>query len=72
MKNEQKKWIYLIILSLVWGSSFILMKKALISLSPIQVAALRTIIAAVFVIIVGHKNLKKIKKNIGSILFLAL
>ncbi|MCH3881111.1 MULTISPECIES: DMT family transporter [Tenacibaculum] len=63
MKNEQKKWIYLIILSLVWGSSFILMKKALISLSPIQVAALRTIIAAVFVIIVGHKNLKKIKKR---------
>ncbi|APG65590.1 permease [Tenacibaculum todarodis] len=63
MKNEQKKWIYLIILSLVWGSSFILMKKALISLSPIQLAALRTIIAAVFVIIVGHKNLKKIKKR---------
>lgn len=63
MKNEQKKWIYLIILSIVWGSSFILMKKALISLSPIQVAALRTIIAAIFVIIVGYKNLKKIKKR---------
>lgn len=63
MNNQQKKWLYLTILSLVWGSSFILMKKALISLSPIQVAALRTLIAAFFILIVGYKNLQKIKKR---------
>ncbi|MDX1685052.1 MAG: DMT family transporter [Saprospiraceae bacterium] len=37
-------WIYLFFLSLVWGSSFILIKKALIGLSPIHVALLRVII----------------------------
>lgn len=63
MSNQQRKWLYLIVLSLVWGSSFILMKKALISISPIQVAALRTFFAAIFIIIVGYKSLQKIKKR---------
>ncbi len=63
MSSQQRKWLYLIVLSLVWGSSFILMKKALISISPIQVAALRTFFAAIFIIIVGYKSLQKIKKR---------
>ncbi|MBA6156813.1 EamA family transporter [Tenacibaculum sp. S7007] len=63
MSNQQRKWLYLIVLSLVWGSSFILMKKALISISPIQVAALRTFFAAIFILIVGYKSLQKIKKR---------
>ena len=63
MNNQQKKWFYLIVLSIIWGSSFILMKKALISLSPIQVAALRTLIASVFIIIIGFKSLQKIKRK---------
>ncbi len=63
MDNQQKKWIYLIFLSLVWGSSFILMKKALIGLTPIQVGALRIIISTFFLIIIGFNSLKKIKKK---------
>ena len=63
MSIQQRKWLYLIVLSLVWGSSFILMKKALISISPIQVAALRTFFAAIFILIVGYKSLQKIKKR---------
>lgn len=63
MSNQQKKWFYLILLSLVWGSSFILMKKALIALTPIQVGALRMLIAAVFLIAFGFKSLKKIQKK---------
>lgn len=50
-------------LSFVWGSSFILMKKALIGLTPIQVGALRMLIAAVFLIAFGFKSLKKIQKK---------
>lgn len=40
-------WITLLILSIIWGSSFILIKKALISFDAIQVAALRVTLSAV-------------------------
>ena len=71
MNNQQKKWLYLIILSLVWGSSFILMKKALISLSPIQVAALRILFASIFILVVGFKSLQKIKKRHWKYVFIS-
>lgn len=58
-----KKWLYLIILSLVWGSSFILIKKALIGLTPMQLGALRTLFAGTFLLLVGFRSLKKIKKH---------
>ena len=58
-----KKWIYLIILSLIWGSSFILIKKALIGLTPIQLGALRVIITGLFLFIAGFKSIKTIEKN---------
>ena len=38
-------WLILIFLSLIWGSSFILIKKALIGLSPMHVAALRILVS---------------------------
>jgi drug/metabolite transporter (DMT)-like permease len=63
MNNQQKKWLYLILLSLVWGSSFILMKKALLGVSPMQLGALRMIITAIFLLLIGFKSLKKIKKQ---------
>ncbi|WP_132791628.1 DMT family transporter [Tenacibaculum skagerrakense] len=63
MNKNQFKWFVLLMLSLIWGSSFILMKKALLGLSPIQVGALRILITAFFLLIIGFKSLKKIKKE---------
>jgi len=63
MQGIQKKWIYLAILSVVWGSSFILIKKALIGLTPLQVGALRTVFAAIFLLLIGFNSLKKIKRE---------
>lgn len=63
MNSQQQKWLFLIVLSLVWGSSFILMKKALIGLTPIQVGALRMLITAFFLLLVGFKSLKRIEKR---------
>ncbi len=63
MNNSIKRWFYLIILSLIWGSSFILMKKALIGLTPIQVAVLRILLTSIFLFIVGFRSLKQIKKE---------
>ena len=57
------KWVYLGILALVWGSSFILMKKALIGVSPIQLGALRILITALFLLLIGFKSLKKLQKD---------
>ncbi|WP_344820976.1 DMT family transporter [Aquimarina gracilis] len=57
------KWIYLIILSLIWGSSFILIKKSLIGLSPLQLGALRTVFAALFLFSIGFKSIKTIQGN---------
>ncbi len=63
MNKQQQKWGYLIVLSLIWGSSFILMKKALIGLTPIQLGALRMLITAVFLLLIGFKSLRQIKKR---------
>ncbi|MDX6745730.1 DMT family transporter [Polaribacter sp. PL03] len=63
MNNQQQKWLYLTLLSLVWGSSFILMKKALLGVTPIQLGALRMIFTAVFLLTVAFPSLKKIKKK---------
>ncbi|UMB59344.1 DMT family transporter [Lutibacter sp. A80] len=63
METKNLRWIYLGVLSLIWGSSFILMKKALIGLSPMHVGALRTLFTAIFLILIGGKKIIKIKKK---------
>ncbi|MEN8138107.1 MAG: DMT family transporter [Bacteroidota bacterium] len=63
MRDSYKRWGFLIFLSLIWGSSFILMKRGLESFSPIQVGALRVAIASSTLLIVGFKHLKLINKN---------
>lgn len=54
-------WIYLIFLSLVWGSSFILIKKALVGLSPVHVALLRVSISFLAFVPFLIKRVKLIK-----------
>lgn len=60
MENTNIKWVYLVILSIIWGSSFILIKKALVGLTPIQVGSLRIVIAGLFLFILGFKRLKNL------------
>ena len=57
------KWIYLFALSIIWGSSFILIKKSLLGLTPIQLGALRVIITGLFLFIAGFKYVKTIKNK---------
>ena len=63
MENKNLRWVYLAILALIWGSSFILMKRALLGLTPIQVGALRTLFTAIFLILIGGKKIFKIKRK---------
>jgi len=63
MQSGNKKWVYLLILSLIWGSSFILIKKALIGLTPLQLGALRIIISGIFIFLAGYSAIKTITKT---------
>jgi drug/metabolite transporter (DMT)-like permease len=58
--TKQLKWVYLLVLSLIWGSSFILIKKGLIGLTAFQLGSLRIIFAALFLLLIGFKSLLKI------------
>jgi len=63
-------WSLLIILSTVWGSSFILMKRGLDAFSFEQVAALRLFLAFIFLAIIGRKFYTALPKNKLWALFL--
>ena len=63
MSNNNKKWIYLILLSFIWGSSYILIKKTLIGVSPLQLGSLRVIFTTIVLFIMGFSSLKKIPKD---------
>ncbi len=70
MNSKQIRWFYLIVLSIIWGSSFILMKKALIDLTPVQVGVIRIIFTAIILLIFGYKYLVIITKKQWYYIFL--
>ena len=63
MENKKAKWFLLIILAMIWGSSFILIKRGLIALNPYQVGSLRIVFAGLFLLIIGFKTLPKIPRH---------
>lgn len=63
MWSRYQKWLYLVVLALIWGSSFILIKKSLIGLTPVQLGAMRIILSGAFILIVGFKTLRSIQKE---------
>jgi len=60
VNNFNKKWLYLALLSFIWGSSFILIKKGLVGFSSLQLGGLRIIFASLFLFLFGIKSLKNI------------
>lgn len=63
MKTDYKKWFYLVLLSLIWGSSYILIKKGLIGLTPLQLGSIRILFTLCILFVVGFSHLKKIPKS---------
>lgn len=63
-------WVLLITLALIWGSSFILIKKGLEVFSPIQVGTLRISFAFLFLLPVAVKNVWKVPKGKWKIIFI--
>jgi drug/metabolite transporter (DMT)-like permease len=63
MQTNTLKWLFLTVLALIWGSSFILIKKGLVGLSPMQLGSLRIIFSAIFLIIIGFRSITEIKQH---------
>ena len=61
----------LCVLGIIWGSSFILMKKALATYSPIEITLYRIFIVFLVFFPLGIKSFFKIKKKTGFILLLS-
>lgn len=71
VKANTLSWLYLIILSLVWGSSFILMKEGLVAFTSDEVAGLRITIAFIALsplLFVHWKNINFKKDWMGFLL----
>lgn len=65
MKNQGAlSWILFALLSLTWGSSFILMKVGLEGLTPYQVGSLRLLTAGLVMLPLLRKALKEVPKNV--------
>lgn len=60
MPPSRLKWILLITLAMIWGSSFILIKHGLIGLTPLQLGSIRIICASTFLISIGFRTLPQI------------
>lgn len=63
MNADKEKWLLLIILSVIWGSSFILIKKSLDHFSPYQVGALRVLIAGIILMPVAVSKYRLFPKK---------
>ena len=72
MKNKNfSAWSLLIVLAIIWGSSPILIKKALIKLDPFEIGALRLTLASFVLFPFLAKNLKEIQSKDYFILFVS-
>ncbi|MEM6684934.1 MAG: EamA family transporter [Bacteroidota bacterium] len=63
MDHAKLKWIYLALLSLIWGSSFILIELAIEGLNFVQVGALRISVTAIFLFPIGLRKVKSIRRS---------
>jgi drug/metabolite transporter (DMT)-like permease len=64
-------WLIFIALSIIWGSSFVLMKEGLHSLSAFQVASLRIISSGLVLLPAAIKHLRHIPRNKFLFIFMS-
>lgn len=73
LNSKQQSFLIFILLALIWGSSFILMKKGLVSFQPVQIGALRIVLAMIFTAFFAGHHIKQLKRsNIKPLLVVGL
>lgn len=72
MKNHSNfiPWLLLLLLALIWGSSFILIKRSLLVFSAGEIGALRMLIAFIGISPIAFHAFKKVPKDKYLILFI--
>ena len=63
LSNKATAWLILVLLAIVWGSSFMLMKKGLLAYPPDQMAAIRISISFLSLAFIVIKDFKKLDKK---------
>lgn len=71
MNNKPINWLLFILLSFIWGSSFILMKEGMVGLTAFQVASIRIISAGIVLLPVALMSIKLIPKKLMFIVFMS-
>ena len=71
MDIQYKKWSLFIGLSVIWGSSFILMKEGLKNLNSYQVASLRIVSSGIVLLPILFKGLKEIPLKKWPVVFMS-
>ena len=71
MKQGFLSWFIFILLSIIWGSSFILMKGGLLHLTAFQVAALRIVFSGIVLLPSAIKYFRLIPNNKLLVIFLS-
>ena len=71
LTKKTNQLFILIFLALIWGSSFILMKKGLHSYSPVEITLYRLFIVFIVFLPFGIKELNKVTLKTGSILLIS-
>jgi len=73
LDNKAWQWATLLFLSLIWGSSFILMKKGLESYNHLQVAAFRIFFSFIFLLPLTLRHIRAIRRdNVQSLVIVGL
>jgi drug/metabolite transporter (DMT)-like permease len=73
LENKSWQWAALLFLSLIWGTSFILMKKGLKSFDYMQVAALRIFFSFIFLLPFTLRHIRIIRReNVISIILVGI
>ncbi len=71
MHSKWTNWLVFALLSIVWGSSFMLMKEGLKAFTPYQVASLRMLSAGVILLPFAYKALKQIPNHKMGLIILS-
>lgn len=69
INSKAYPWVLLVTLAFIWGSSFILIKRGLIGLSPQEVGALRIVSAGAFLAPIAIRGLRRQSRSNLVLLF---
>ncbi|UPS92844.1 DMT family transporter [Bizionia sp. M204] len=62
-KFFNNRWVLLLVITLTWGSSFMLIKKSLVAFTPYEIGAIRIVGSGILLAIIGIPAIKKMTKK---------